>query len=169
MAEAKQKEQNKQPEEEVRSLIRIMNFDVKGDKVIAYGMTSIKGVGKSFANAVLGLTAIPKNKKAGLLTSHEIQKIEDVIKNPFKYKIPVWMLNRIKDPNTGNDTHLSSSDLVFAKENDVKLLRKTKSYRGLRLGVGLTVRGQRTKSNFRNKRGKSIGVQRKGKKRSGKL
>jgi small subunit ribosomal protein S13 len=53
--------------------------------------------------------------------------------------------------------------LKFAKENDVKMMKKIKSYRGLRHQWSLPVRGQRTKSNFRRNKGKgSLGVKRKG-------
>jgi len=52
-------------------------------------------------------------------------------------------------------------DLKFTKENDIKLLKKVKSYRGMRHALGLPVRGQRTKSNFRRNKGKaSLGVKR---------
>ena len=62
------------------------------------------------------------------------------------------MLNRRKDLETGEDKHLLGTDLMIAKDNDLKLLKKTKSYIGLRHQRRLPVRGQRTQSNFRNKR-----------------
>ncbi len=144
-------------EQEFRHLIRIMNTDIKGDKNINYALRRIKGVGFNFANAICNKTNIEKNKKAGYLDDEEIKKIEDVIKNPKKYGFPNWLLNRRKDYNTGEDRHVTTSDLKFENEFDIKRLQKIKSYRGLRLSWGLPVRGQRTRSNFR-KSGRAVGV-----------
>lgn len=155
MAESKMQKNNET--QEIKALVRILNNDVKGNKAVLYALTSIKGIGRIFANAICKVTGISIHKKAGFLTDDEIEKIEDVVKNPVKYNFPAWMLNRRKDPETGDDKHLLTSDLEFTQENDLKILRKIKSYRGLRLGVGLTVRGQRTKSNFRNKRNRTKG------------
>ena len=57
---------------------------------------------------------------------------------------------------TGNDGHLLTSDLDFTKDNDIKRMRKIKSYRGNRHTRGLPVRGQRTRGSFR--KGKTVGV-----------
>ena len=151
----------KTEKQEIAPIIRIMNHDVKGNKPLRYAMSSVRGVGNSFSNAVCKVLNISPDIKAGTLSDEQIEKIEDVVKEPTKYNIPEWLINRRKDYETGENKHLTSSDLIFTKENDVKRLRKTKSYRGLRLAAGLTVRGQRTKSNFRNKRKKTVGVQRK--------
>jgi len=78
------------------------------------------------------------------------------------------MLNRRKDYETGEDKHLLSSDLAFTKDNDIKMLKKIKSYKGMRHAFGLPVRGQRTRSNFRRNKGKVTGVQKK-KIKSGKV
>lgn len=158
--ETKKVTKAKRPKAEVKPLIRILNYDVKGNKPLGFAMSHVKGVGRSFANGICKVVGIDASKKAGTLTSKEIEKIEAVIKDPLKHNFPVWMINRRKDLDTGKDMHISSSDLMFTRENDVKTMRKTKSYRGLRLGQGLTVRGQRTKSNFR-KHGKALGVKRK--------
>ena len=56
-------------------------------------------------------------------------------------------------------TNFLQDDLSFAEENDIKMMKKIRSYRGVRHGMGLPVRGQRTKSNFRKNKGKvSLGV-----------
>ena len=90
-----------------------------------------------------------------------VSKINDVIKNPAKYNFPEWLLNRRKDYDDGTDKHIVVGDLKFTHSNDLKRLQRIKSYRGLRLAWGLTVRGQRTKSNFRRNKGKGLGVKRK--------
>ncbi|HLD57405.1 MAG TPA: 30S ribosomal protein S13 [archaeon] len=83
--------------------------------------------------------------------------MEEYIKNPEKHGIPPWMLNRRLDPETGTGRHLIGSDLVFTKNMDINKLKRMKSYKGVRHGLGLPVRGQRTRSSGRTS-GKSVGV-----------
>ena len=75
-----------------------------------------------------------------------------------KFGIPMWMFNRRKDRETGEDVHLLTNELVFSRENDIKRMRRIKNYTGARHSLGLPVRGQRTKSNFRPNKGKVTGV-----------
>ncbi len=135
-------------------LVRIMSTDIPGSKKIYAGLTRIKGVSWSFANALCKKLRIDKNKKTEELTKEEIKKIEEFIKNP---ELPAFLLNRRKDLETGKDKHLSVSDLDLVKSFDIKRLKKIRSYRGKRHSVGLPVRGQRTKAHFRSK-GKAVGV-----------
>ncbi len=148
--------------EEFKYIVRIANTDLDGNKPINHSLTKIKGVNFMFSNMVCGLADVEKRKKTGNLTEKEIAAIFAVLKDPLKYNAPVWMLNRRKDYETGEDKHLITVDLNFVKDNDIKRLKKIKSYRGLRHQWGLPVRGQRTRSNFRrNKRkGGSLGVSR---------
>jgi len=154
--------------EEFRHLVRIANTDIPGEKPLYPGLTNIKGVGFIFANAVLSRLSIDKNKKIGDLSDNEITEIEDVLKDPLKANIPSWMLNRRNDLETGEDFHLLTSDLDFTKDNDIKRMKKMKSYKGVRHILNLPVRGQRTKSNFRKNKGKVTGVKR-GKAKSGRV
>ena len=102
------------------------------------------------------------------LSDEEAKRLDEVVQNPQKYDIPSWLINRRKDPETGEDQHLLMGDLQFAKENDIKMLKKIKSYKGLRHQWGLTVRGQRTKSNFRKNKGKvHLGVKKRAGAKSG--
>ena len=146
---------------EFKHIVRIANTDLKGEKHILVAMTKIKGVGIIYANAALKMAGVKKTKKAGDLEDKEIEKINEVISNPDKFKFPVWLHNRRKDYETGNDTHLLNADLKFQNDNDLKRLKKIKSYRGLRHQWGLPVRGQKTKSNFRKNKGKSLAVKKK--------
>lgn len=148
--------------EKTKHIIRVAATDLEGHKPLKQALQKVKGISHSFSNAVCYATKIDKKKKAGDLTKQEVEKIEDAIKNPDKYKIPSWILNREKDYETNQDKHLTNVELKLQKEFDVKRLRKIKSYRGLRHAVGLPVRGQRTRSNFR--KGKAIGVTKKKKK-----
>jgi small subunit ribosomal protein S13 len=95
----------------------------------------------------------------GFLSNSDVEKIEDIIKNPVKYGIPAWLLNRRKDVETGKDLHLLGSDLVLQTKNDVDQMKQIRSWRGFRHSYGLKVRGQRTKSTGR--KGKAIGVKKK--------
>lgn len=153
--------------EEFKHLVRICNADLKGNKPLAVALMNIKGVSHSFASAVAIIAGIDKNKKAGVLTEKEMEKIEEILKNPAKFKIPPWMLNRRKDYETGEDKHLVTVELAFEKENDIKRMKKIKSYKGIRHGKGLPVRGQRTKGHFR--KGRALGVARKKGARSGRV
>ena len=132
---------------------------MKGNKQILYALPYIKGVGLMFANAICRKAKIDIHKKAGYLTEQEVKAIEDVLTHPAKYSIPLWMFDRRKDYDTGADLHVISGALEFAHEMDIKRMKKTKSYKGLRHQWGQPVRGQRTKSNFRRNKGKvSLGV-----------
>ncbi|MDP2749220.1 MAG: 30S ribosomal protein S13 [Nanoarchaeota archaeon] len=150
------------PNEEIKFLVRILNTDLEGHKKINHALTKIKGINFMFANMVCTFAKVQKTKRAGELTEKEINAISDVIKNPLKYKAPSWMFNRQKDYETGEDKHLITIDLSFTKDNDIKRLKKIKSYRGLRHQWGLPLRGQRTRSNFRKtkRKGGSLGVKR---------
>ena len=103
---------------------------------------------------------IEKTKKIGALTEGEIEKISTFMKNP---DLPEYIFNRKQDLETGEDRHLIGVDLDLTKEFDIKRLRKIKSYKGLRHALGLPLRGQRTKSNFRKNRRKGAGIKKKSK------
>lgn len=147
--------------ENFKHIIRVMSTDLKGNKGIMLALQKITGVSDMFANMICKKAKIDKTKIAGKLSSEEVKNIEDIFLNLDKHKVPKWMYNRRKDYETGKDIHLITSDLKFTKQNDIKRMQMTKSYKGLRHAARLPLRGQRTKSNFRNKRGKSLGVKRK--------
>jgi small subunit ribosomal protein S13 len=152
-----------------KHLVRIMNTDLKGQKQILYALPLIKGIGLMFANAVCRKANVDIHKRAGYLSDAETKALEEVITNPVKAGIPKWMFDRRKDYDGGQDQHIISGSLEFNHEMDIKRMKKTKSYKGLRHQWGLPVRGQRTKSNFRRNKGKvSLGVVKK-KIKSGKV
>ncbi len=159
----------KMADEKIRHIVRIANTDLSGHKAVLVAMTKIKGMGIMFANAVCKRANVNIMKKAGLLNEKEIQSINDVIQNPAKHKIPVWMYNRRRDYDTGEDKHLLSSDLHFTQQQDIRRLQKIKSRRGLRHAAGLPLRGQKTRSNFRRQKGKAVGVKRKKGSKSGRV
>ena len=153
------------PEEqkqELKYFVRIANTDLDGNKQISNSLTKIKGISFMFSNAILNATNIQKTKKTGYLSDNEVAKIDDVLKEPSKFSLPSWLFNRKKDPDDNMDKHLIGTNLTFIQDNDVKMMKKIKSYKGIRHSLGLPVRGQRTRSNFRRNKGKVMGVKRKG-------
>jgi small subunit ribosomal protein S13 len=151
-------------EKNIKYFVRIANTDLVGGKPLYISLRKIKGINFMFSNAICAAAGIPKTKKAGTLSETEIKSIESVIKDPQSFGIPVWILNRRKDYDTGEDKHLLTSDLDFTKEFDLRRLKKIKSNRGFRHAWNLPLRGQKTKSNFRrNKKKTSIGVKKKSK------
>lgn len=147
-----------------KHLVRIANTDLDGKQAIGFALNRVKGVGIPLANAICKVAGISPFHKSGELTDDQIKKIDDIVRAPHKVGLPAWMLNRRHDPETGENKHLVTNELIFSRENDIKQLRRIKSYKGLRHAVGLPVRGQRTKSHFRANKGKVMGVRTSGKK-----
>jgi small subunit ribosomal protein S13 len=137
-----------------RHIVRVVNTDLKGEKKLFMALQKIRGIGYSFSNFVCFSAKVDPNKITGKLSNDEILKLEDVIKNPAKYNCPNWMMNRRKDYETGQDMHLITMDWDLTVDNDIKRMKKIRSYRGVRHMIGQPVRGQRTKSNFRKNKGK---------------
>lgn len=147
--------------ENFKHIVRVAQMDLPGQKQIRIALAKLKGVGINLADAVCALAKVQKTQRTGLLTTEEVQRLNDLLKEPLQSGIPIWMANRRKDFETGKDLHLISGALQFAQENDLKRLKKIKTLRGVRHLRGLTVRGQRTRSNFRRNKGKVVGVTKK--------
>jgi len=160
--------QTKEENENFRYFVRIANTDLDGNKQISQALIKIKGVNFMFSNMLCNFAGVDKASKTGYLDDNQVKKLDEVLQDPLKFNAPVWMLNRRKDYEDGKDHHIITGDLSFATENDIKRLKKIRSYRGVRHGMKLPVRGQRTKSNFRKNKGKSsLGVKKKAGAKSG--
>ena len=144
---------------EFQHIIRFAGTDINGTQPVTYALTSIKGVGIKLANTIIEKAGISPEARMGFLSISEVEKIGDILKNPVKYGIPLWLLNRRKDRETGNDIHLLGSDLVLQTKKDIDEQKKMRSWRGFRHSYGLKVRGQRTRTTGR--KGKAIGVKKK--------
>ncbi len=144
---------------EFRHIVRIIDTDVDGTLKAPYALTKIKGVNLNLANVILKKAGINPDVRAGFLTETEVEKIEEIIKDPAKHGLPSWLLNRRKDLKTGKDMHLISADLVLRTKMDIDQMKEIKSWRGYRHAYGLKVRGQRTRTTGR--KGKAVGVRRK--------
>jgi small subunit ribosomal protein S13 len=152
---------------EFQHIIRFAGTDIEGSQPVTYALTSVKGVGVRLAHVIIEKSGINPETRMGFLSSAEVEKIEDVIKNPKSYGIPVWLLNRRKDVDTGKDVHLLDTDLIVKTKDDIDQMKKIRSWKGFRHSYGLKVRGQRTKSTGRA--GKAMGVKKKQIQRGGKV
>lgn len=145
--------------QEYRHILRILGKDVQGTLKTVYALTQIKGISLRLSNAILKKAGVNPDLRVGYLTETEIDKIEDIIKEPAKYGLPNWLFNRRKDTETGKDVHLIGADLVLRTKMDIDQAKEIKSWRGYRHAYGLKVRGQRTKTTGRA--GKALGVKKK--------
>ena len=146
-------------DQEIKKLVRLANTDIMGDKSVLHGLSKIHGIGLGFSGAICEVLNLDKKSKIGALDPNSIENIEKTIANPQSKNIPPWIYNRKFDIETGKDSHLIGPKLKLTKEFDLRRMKKIKSYKGIRHMFNLTVRGQRTKGNFR--KGKSVGVVRK--------
>jgi len=142
------------------SLVRVAGTDLNGDKTISKAILGIKGIGWSMSNAICLAGGFDPEEKLKDFDDAKIAKIEEIIKEPTRFGVPVFMVNRKRDMETGKDIHLTSSDLDVATRFDVQRYVDLKTYRGWRHMLGQPVRGQRTRSKFREK-GRVVGVLRK--------
>ena len=145
--------------QEYRHILRIMGSDVQGTLKTVYALTKVKGISMSLSNAILKKAGVNPDLRVGFLTETELNKIEEIIKEPAKYGLTNWLFNRRKDVETGNDIHLISADLVLKTKTDIDQAKEIRSWRGYRHAYGLKVRGQRTKTTGRA--GKALGVKKK--------
>ena len=112
-------------------MARIAGVNIPLNKRIEIGLTSIFGVGRSRSNEVLGKTGISPDTYVKDLTDDEIIKLREAIDNEL----------------------VVEGDLRRERSQDIKRLTETGTYRGLRHRRGLPVRGQRTKTNARGRKG----------------
>ena len=139
----------KQDENKVANLLRIMGTDLDADYTLLFGLAKIKGISFMFANATCKALGFNRDTKIGDLSEKEVEKLEDFLANPKKEGIPEWLLNSRKDVQTGENLHYVGKDIEYNALQLRRRLAKTKSYRAIRTKHKLTMRGQRTKSNFR--------------------
>jgi small subunit ribosomal protein S13 len=144
---------------EYQYIMRIAGTDLDGTLKINQALTKIHGVGVTLANAILYKAGINPNTRTGYITETEKQRIEDVVNNPTKHGIPAYQLNRQKDPESGQNEHLTGADLTLQIKTDIEQMKNQKSWRGFRHAYGLRTRGQHTRTTGR--KGKAMGVKKK--------
>jgi len=139
-------------------IVRMVSTDIDGEKRILDGITSIKGINYRLSHILADQLKVPYDRLMGDLSDEEVAKLTELIED-IPSNLPVWLLNRQRDLESGEDTHAISTDLEMTEREDVNLLRKMRSYRGIRHETGQKVRGQRSRSNGRS--GATVGVSRK--------
>ena len=112
-------------------MARIAGVDLPEGKRVDIGLTYIFGIGRSNVEKVLKDAGVEAAKRIKDLTEAEVNKLQ---KSVEQFKV--------------------EGDLRQEIDQNIKRLEETGSYRGLRHKKGLPVRGQRTRSNARTKRGK---------------
>ena len=144
--------------EDFKYIVRIANTDIDGEKKLVRGLTSIKGVGMHMSAIITDIAGIDRNIKVGNLKDTQIEKIKEAL-SKIKETAPDWMLNHRKDYETGENIHLIGSDIDMRLRDEINILKKIRSYRGIRHERGLRARGQRTRAN--NRKGLALGVSKK--------
>jgi small subunit ribosomal protein S13 len=121
-------------------MARVAGVELEDNLRVGYALTKIRGVGMSLSKKILGEIGIDGGMRVSELSSEDISKIAAKM-----------------------EEHLIEGDLARKVREDIQRLRVIGSYRGLRHSRGLPVRGQRTRSNARTKRGKkkTVGAYRK--------
>jgi len=140
-------------------ILRLLNTNVDGKQKVMFALTQIKGVGRRYSNLVCKKADVDLNKRAGELTSEELERIVTIIQNPTQYKIPAWFLNRQRDIVDGKDYQVLANGVDSKLREDLERLKKIRAHRGLRHYWGLRVRGQHSKTTGR--RGRTVGVSKK--------
>ncbi len=122
-------------------MARIAGVDLPRDKRVETALTYIYGIGQTTAAGVVKKTGINPSTRVKNLTEEEVGKIQEVIDKECKVE----------------------GDLRREHTMNVKRLIEIGSYRGLRHRRGLPVRGQRTRTNARTRKGprRTVGVRRK--------
>lgn len=138
---------------------RQLRARVPGSAKVEHGLTQIRGVGRRFSQAVVRIAGINPDMRIGIIPEKDLNRIEEIILDPIKNGIPIWMVNRKKDLRTGENLHIIGNHLEITVKRDIDRMKRIKSYKGIRHHLHLKVRGQRTKSTGRH--GLVIGVIRK--------
>jgi small subunit ribosomal protein S13 len=127
-------------------MVRIAGVDLPRNKRIEVGLTYIYGIGRKTSNDILDMAGVDPAKRDTELTESEVSSIRDVIERNYAVE----------------------GDLRREVQMNIKRLIEIGSYRGLRHRRNLPVRGQRTRTNARTKRGPKKTVAGRGRRRGSK-
>ncbi|MGM9644111.1 MAG: 30S ribosomal protein S13 [Eubacteriales bacterium] len=112
-------------------MARIAGVDIPNNKRVEIALTYIYGIGRKSANDILAATGINPDTRAKDLTEEEVAKLRDVIESSYTVE----------------------GDLRREVGLNIKRMVEVNCYRGIRHRKGLPVRGQRTKTNARTRKG----------------
>ncbi len=143
----------------IKGIVRVCETNLDGNKKVSQAILRIRGIGHTLSSFIPNLAGIDSSKLLGELTEEEVGRLEDVIKNPLRFNVPEFLLNRRKDRETGESRHVVESESILVRKSDIDLMKKIRCYRGIRHERNLPVRGQRTRGSFR--KGRSVGVSKK--------
>ena len=116
-------------------MAHIAGVDLPRDKRILIGLTYIFGIGRSCSKEILGKANIDENKKVKDLSLEEEKNLREIIQNEYHVE----------------------GELRTKLAMDIKRLMEIGCYRGIRHKRGLPVRGQRTHTNAKTRRGRRKG------------
>jgi small subunit ribosomal protein S13 len=122
---------------------RIAGVDVPRDKRIEIALTYIFGIGPTTSKRILNIAGVPPDVRTKDLTDAQVGRLRDIIAKQLQGRV--------------------EGDLRRQIALNIKRLMEIGAYRGLRHRRGLPVRGQRTRTNARTRRGprRTVGVRRK--------
>ena len=144
--------------EDFSYILRMADTDMDGQKTLATALTAVRGVGPRTAIQICKNTGFDPASLAGHLSADEQESLRVAIEG-YAETVPLWMLNRQRDLETGDELHLTGQQVTLTLEDDINRLRTMKCYRGVRHASRNKVRGQRGRSNGRG--GLTLGVSRK--------
>ncbi len=155
--EGKKEAPKKEGEPEIRHIVRIANTDLEGKRSVTYALTGIKGISRRLAKIISVNSGVDPCATIGYLKDPEIEKLQSSV-DSITSIIPPWMVNRQNEILSGEDRHLIGTDVLLGLNEDLNIMKKMRSYKGVRHERGLRVRGQRTRSTGR--KGRTVGVTR---------
>jgi small subunit ribosomal protein S13 len=117
-------------------MARIAGVDLPRNKRMEFALTAIYGIGRSVAKKLLEEAGVPLTRNSDELTEADVSKIREVMERTYKVE----------------------GDLRRETTMNIKRLVDLGCYRGLRHRKGLPVRGQRTHSNARTRKGKAVAI-----------
>ncbi len=142
---------------EIRHIVRIADTDLDGRRSVQYALTGIKGISRRVAKIISVNSGLDPISTIGYLNDADIDKLKSSVDN-ISALLPTWMMNKQNDILSGEDRQILGTDVMLSRNEDINLMKKVRSYKGLRHERGLRVRGQRTRSTGR--RGRTVGVTR---------
>lgn len=111
---------------------RVIGIDIPDNKRLEVALTYIYGVGRSLSNEIIEKLGFDRNMRAHKLTQDDIARLNNMLQSEY----------------------MVEGDLRRQIQNNIKRLISIHSYRGTRHRSGLPVRGQRTRTNSRTRKGK---------------
>jgi len=111
---------------------RVIGIDIPDNKRLEISLTYIYGIGRKLSNQIIAKLGLDPNMRAHKMTEDDVARLNTLLQSQY----------------------LVEGDLRRQVQNNIKRLISIHSYRGMRHRMGLPVRGQRTRTNSRTRKGK---------------